>query len=89
MAIVGVAANLTGVGATSSTYVKAWPGGQAEPSTSNLNVVPGQVVANAVTVGIGYEPHPDIQDRTVNFANNSGYVDVIFDVAGLFVQYNA
>ncbi|MBB4904142.1 hypothetical protein [Actinophytocola algeriensis] len=89
MTIVGVAANLTGVGATSSTYVKVWPGGQDEPPTSNLNVVPGQVVANAVTVGIGYEDHPQIQDRTVNFANNSGYVDVIFDVAGLFVQYNA
>jgi hypothetical protein len=89
MAIVGVAANLTGVGATASTYVKAWPGGQTEPPTSNLNVVPGQVVANAVTVGIGYESHPAIQDRTVNFANNAGYVDVIFDVSGLFVQYNA
>jgi hypothetical protein len=89
MAIMGVAANLTGVGATASTYVKAWPGGQTEPATSNLNVLPGQVVANAVTVGIGYEPHPEIQARTVNFANNAGYVDVIFDVSGLFVQYNA
>ena len=87
MAIMGVAANMTGVGATSSTYVKTWPGGQAEPPTSSLNVVPGQVVANAVTVGIGYEPQLGV--RTVNFANNSGFVDVIFDVAGLFVQYNA
>ncbi|TDV53925.1 hypothetical protein [Actinophytocola oryzae] len=48
--------------------------------------VPGQVAVNAVNAGIGYENHPDIQARTINFANNAGHVDVVFDVAGYFVE---
>lgn len=78
-----VAGNVTGLNATASGYVTVWPGGQTRPNASTLNVSPGQVVANAVSVGVGYEP--ELGGRTVNFANNAGYVDVIFDVAGFFV----
>lgn len=85
----GVVGNLTGTNPTASGYVVVWPGGQPTPNTSNLNLVPGQTAPNAVTVGIGYESHPDIQDRSVNFANSAGYVDVIFDVAGFFVPVTA
>ena len=47
---VAVAINLTAVDATSPTYVTAWPGGQAQPSTSNLNPVPGLAVPNLAIV---------------------------------------
>jgi hypothetical protein len=85
VALYAIAGNVTGVNASASGFVTLWPGGQPRPNASSLNVSPGEVVANAVTVGIGYEPHPSIQDRSVNFANNAGYVDVIFDIAGFFV----
>ncbi|MGB3444569.1 MAG: hypothetical protein WBA97_38000 [Actinophytocola sp.] len=88
VALWAVAGNVTGVNATAPGFVTLWPGGQQKPNASTLNVVPGQVVANAVTVGIGYEPDPGIADRSVNFANSAGYVDVIFDVAGFFVVLN-
>jgi hypothetical protein len=87
-AIMGVAGNLTGVNASAAQFVSVWPGGQPKPNASSLNVVRGQIVANAVTVGVGYEPTQGIQDRSINFANNAGYIDVIFDVAGIFVKFN-
>jgi hypothetical protein len=82
----GVAANLTGTNVTETGYVRVWPGGAAEPNTSNLNLVPGQTAANAVNVGIDHEPQINNR-RTVNFANSAGKVDVIFDVAGFFVAF--
>ncbi|MFC4853725.1 hypothetical protein [Actinophytocola glycyrrhizae] len=88
VALHAIAGNVTGVNATAPGFVTVWPGGQPRPNASTLNVVPNQVVANAVTVGIGYESDPGIQDRAVNFANNAGYVDVVFDVAGFFVVLN-
>lgn len=77
------AANLTGTNPTASQYVVVWPGGSDRPNASTLNLVPGQTAANAVNVGIGYEPMHE--DYAVNFANNAGYVDLIFDIAGFFV----
>src|SRR6185295_13859587 len=50
---VAVAINLTAVDATSPTYVTAWPGGQAQPTTSNLNPVPGLAVPNLAIVRLG------------------------------------
>ena len=45
--------NLTAVDATAAGFVTVWPCGQAAPSTSILNYVPGRVAANHVVVGIG------------------------------------
>jgi hypothetical protein len=87
--VTGVVGNLTGTNPEAAGYVVVWPGGQPVPNTSNLNLVPGQTAPNLVTVGIGFESHPDIQDRSINFANSAGYVDVIFDVAGFFVPVTA
>jgi hypothetical protein len=86
VAIMGVVGNLTGTNPTAPQYLVAWPGGWPVPNTSNQNLVTGQTAANAVTVGIGYEPA--VGDRSINFANSAGYVDIIFDVSGLFVRYN-
>jgi hypothetical protein len=48
-----VALNLTATDATGPGFLTAWPCGQAMPTTSVLNFVPGQTVANFVTAGLG------------------------------------
>jgi hypothetical protein len=83
--ISAVAGNLTATNPSNSQFVVVWPGGQARPTASNLNLVAGQTAANAVNAGIGFEPQINGGKRTINFANNAGYVDVIFDISGFFV----
>lgn len=80
----GVAANLTGTNSTAPQYVTVYPGGQTPPATSNLNLFAGQTAANAVNAGIGFEPA--VGENAINFTNNNGNVDIIFDVAGFFVR---
>lgn len=48
-----VALNVTVVSPTGDGFLSVWPCGGAEPGTSNLNFVTGQIVANAVIVGVG------------------------------------
>jgi hypothetical protein len=48
-----VALNLTATDAGGPGFLTAWPCGQPMPATSVLNFVPGQTVANMVTVGLG------------------------------------
>lgn len=86
VALTGVVGNLTATNPTAKQYLVVWPGGQPVPNTSNQNLVPGQTAANAVTIGVGYEPA--VGTRSVNFANNAGYVDIIFDISGFFVRFN-
>jgi uncharacterized protein (DUF1501 family) len=74
---VAVALNLTAVDATSPTYVTAWPGGQPQPSTSNLNPVPGLAVPNLAIVRLGAA-------GDVSFYNNAGSVQLLGDVVGYF-----
>jgi hypothetical protein len=69
--------NLTGLDATTGTHVIAYPGGQAPPVTSVLNLAPGEVVPNQVTVPIG-------ADRKINLFNNAGNVNLIVDLAGYY-----
>ena len=72
-----VVMNVTVADTTGSSYLTLWPNGQSQPTASNLNWVPGEVVPNAVTVKLGTTGHLSI----ANFASN---VDVIADVAGYF-----
>lgn len=74
---VAVAVNLTAVDATLPTYVTAWPGGQAQPTTSNLNPVPGLAVPNLAIIRLG-------SAGDVNFYNNAGNVHLLADVVGYF-----
>jgi hypothetical protein len=86
VAIMAVAANLTGTNPNFGQHVIVYPGGATIPNTSNLNLVPGQTAPNAVNVGIGYDPQ--VGARTINFVNSAGQTDLIFDIFGYFVQYN-
>ncbi|EWC61756.1 hypothetical protein UO65_2943 [Actinokineospora spheciospongiae] len=72
-----VVLNLTGVTPTIGTYVTAYPGGAAKPEVSSLNLVPGQVAPNLVTVPIG-------KDGNVNLYNHNGSVHLVADLAGYY-----
>ena len=47
------ALNLTTVNPHGAGFLTAWPCGQAQPATSNLNFAPGQTVANFAAINIG------------------------------------
>jgi len=70
-----VTLNVTATGATASTYVTAFPGGQTRRAVSNLNLSPGRTVATQVTIGLG-------AGGTVNLFNRSGSVHLIADLVG-------
>jgi len=74
---VAVAINLTAAGATQSTYVTAWPGGQAQPPTSNLNLGPGMAVPNLAIIRLGAAGN-------VSFFNMNGAVHLLADIVGYF-----
>ncbi|HEY0519522.1 MAG TPA: DUF1501 domain-containing protein [Ilumatobacteraceae bacterium] len=74
---IAVAVNLTAVDASVPTYITAWPGGQDQPTTSNLNPVPGLAVPNLAIVRLGAA-------GDVSFYNNAGTVHLLGDVVGYF-----
>ncbi|MFI7674919.1 RCC1-like domain-containing protein [Actinophytocola sp. NPDC049390] len=69
--------NLTGASATLSTFVTAYPAGQSRPLASSLNLVPGQITPNLVTVALG-------TNRSVTLHNNSGNTHLVADLAGYY-----
>jgi alpha-tubulin suppressor-like RCC1 family protein len=75
--VTAVVLNVTAVGATASTYVTAWPTGEARPLASNLNVPPGDTRANLVIVKVG-------ASGQVSFSNDAGTIDLLADVAGYY-----
>ncbi|WP_298462704.1 zinc-dependent metalloprotease family protein [uncultured Cellulomonas sp.] len=73
-----VAVNLTAVGATSATHLRAWPAGGPMPASSVLNTDPARVVATGVMLGTG-------AGGAVSVYNDSGRVDLLADVTGYYV----
>ncbi|HEX6357629.1 hypothetical protein [Actinophytocola sp.] len=82
--VTGVVLNVTGVDATTPTYVSAWSVMDNRPDPGSiLNPVPGQAVPNAAVVSYG-------QGLAINLYNNSGSIHLIADLAGVFaVEYTA
>ena len=78
----GVVMNVTGLGATATTFITAYPGDRAIPNASNLNLVPGQVRPNLVMVGVA-------DDGTVKLTNAFGQVQLIADVVATFTGTSA
>lgn len=73
-----VVVNVTGVGATASTYLSVYPTTtNGPPTVSNLNLAPRATVANLVTVKVG-------DGGEVTVRNAAGDVDVVADVAGYY-----
>ncbi|TDV46135.1 GH25 family lysozyme [Actinophytocola oryzae] len=72
-----VTINLTGVGATSGTFVSAWPTGEARPNVSSLNLGNANATPNLVTVKLG-------TNRSVSLFNNAGSTHLLADLAGYY-----
>jgi len=70
-----VVLNVTATGPTNPSDLIVYPGGGSLPSTSNLNFVPGETVANLVEVQLG-------SSGGVSFYNLAGSVQVIADLEG-------
>jgi peptidoglycan hydrolase-like protein with peptidoglycan-binding domain len=74
---VAVVLNVTVTEPTAGSYLTVWPAGTERPTASNLNMVPGQTVANMVTVGLGAEGR-------VAVYNHAGATHVVADVTGWY-----
>lgn len=74
-----VALNVTATGATSDSYITAWPTGEARPVASNLNITRGETAPNVVIVKLG-------RDGQISFFNHAGSVHLIVDVSGWFPE---
>ncbi|MCW2522260.1 MAG: hypothetical protein JWO63_595, partial [Frankiales bacterium] len=73
-----VVLNLTVTDPTASGTITAWAGGSARPSTSNLNFLKGQTVANLAVI-------PLTASGTVSLYNaGGGSVSLVADVAGYY-----
>jgi len=77
--VTAVVLNLTAVTVAGAGFVTAYPSddGTAVPSASSLNYVPGQTVANLVTVPVG-------RDGYVYLADKGGTINLIADVSGYY-----
>jgi hypothetical protein len=72
----GVALNVTAVGAVQAGYLRVWPCGSPEPSTSSVNYEAGSVSPNAVVVPVDGSGEVCVVSLRA--------VDVVVDVAGWF-----
>jgi hypothetical protein len=73
-----VAVNITEANPSGSGFVTAWPGGAAQPSSSNLNFGPGQTLANSAIVPVG-------KSGTIELAyTGTGSARLIVDVEGYY-----
>jgi hypothetical protein len=73
-----VVLNVTGVTPTKGTFLTVWPTGSATPGSSNVNLEPGEIRPNAVTVRVG-------TGSSVNILNRWGAAHVVVDVFGYYV----
>jgi hypothetical protein len=74
--VAGMVLNATALGASASTFLTLFPGGEARPVASNINVVPGQVTPNLAVTRMS-------AGDDLSIWNQSGSVAYIFDVTAL------
>jgi hypothetical protein len=60
------------------SFISVWPAGEPNPGTSNLNLAPGQTIANLVICRLG-------EGGALDIANELSDCHVIADVLGYFV----
>ncbi len=75
--VTAVVVNLTAVAPSRSTYLTVFPDGSAKPSTSNINPVAGDTVANLVEVGVSTAGKLDVYN-----AAGTGTTNIILDIEG-------
>jgi hypothetical protein len=81
----GVVLNVTAVEPSALLNVLVWPAGLPKPVASNLNVPPGAIIANQVTVKLGYGG-TTYGSGAIAIAANRGSVDIVVDVVGYYVR---
>jgi len=77
--VTAVVLNVTAINPTGLSYITVWPAGAAQPNASNLNVVPGQTIANLVVAAPG-------NGGQISIYNNAGNTDFIVDIVGYFTN---
>lgn len=80
-----VVLNVTAIDATEQLNITVWPTRLGKPLASNLNVAPGTVVANQVTVKLG-NAGTRFASGSVSLSTNRGFVDVAVDVVGYYTK---
>jgi len=76
-AVGSVVLNVTVAAPTATGFVTVWPAGSAQPTASNLNFTPGQIIPNLVVAKVG-------TNGKVSMFNSAGATPVVADVAGWF-----
>jgi uncharacterized protein (DUF1501 family) len=74
-----VVLNVAATRVAGASYVSVWPHGEDDPGTSNLNLAPGQTIANLVICRLG-------EGGDLSIANPIAHCDVIADALGFFVD---
>ncbi len=74
-----VVLNVTATNVAAHSFITVWPYGGDMPATSNLNLAPGQTIANLVICRLG-------ADGALSIGNPIGTCDVIADALGYFVD---
>ena len=69
--------NVTATNTSDAGFLTVFPAGAAQPTTSNLNFVPGQTVPNLVMSKLG-------TGGAVSIFNFAGSTDVVADVVGWY-----
>ncbi|MET7395188.1 hypothetical protein ABZS66_17030 [Dactylosporangium sp. NPDC005572] len=72
-----MALNIAGVQPTTNTYLSVWPADATRPTSSTLNLNPGEIRANAAITGLG-------SGNRFNVYNTGGSTNVVVDEAGTF-----
>jgi hypothetical protein len=75
--VTGAALNVTEATSTLPSYLTVYPASATRPTSSDLNFVPGDVIANGDLVGLSA--------GAINIFNWAGNTDVAVDVFGYFV----
>ena len=70
-----VVVNVTAINPTHPGFVTVWPTGQTRPVASNLNLTPGQTVANLVIAQVG-------SGGKISLFNSAGSTGFVADVVG-------
>ncbi|MEV7212165.1 PKD domain-containing protein [Kitasatospora cineracea] len=81
--VTAVVLNVTVTNPTTEGHVTVYGEGDARPTTSNLNYLPGQTVPNLVIAPVGANGYVDL------YNGGWGSVDLIADVTGYFTQSQA
>jgi hypothetical protein len=77
-AVSALSYSLTGLDATTGTYLAAYPTGNApNPPTSDVNFAPGDVRPNLVITRVG-------TGHSVTICNSAGAADFFVDVNGVY-----